>query len=210
MAFCWAHVRRDYLQHAKGYPRQETWALSWVNRIGNLYHINNERIKHTKTSKLFREQDSLLKQAINDMRLDLEHEFKSDDLLPSAKKLLKSLDRHWDGLTVFVDRPEIPMDNNIAERGLRSSILGRNAYYGSGAVWSSELAATMFTIFKTMKLWGINCHTWLLAYFQECAANGGNPPDQIDKFLPWNMTESQKALLSRPPDYEKPDISSVS
>jgi transposase len=39
LAFCWAHVRRDYLEHAKAYPEQESWALSWVEKIGNLYHI---------------------------------------------------------------------------------------------------------------------------------------------------------------------------
>jgi len=200
LAFCWAHVRRDYLQHAKGYPEQEAWALSWVDLIANLYHINNERIKHKHTSKAFRQQDKLLKTAIDNMRLDINKGLKDDMLLPSAKKLLKSLDRHWDGLTVFVDRPDIPMDNNIAERGLRSSILGRNAYYGSGSIGSSELAAVMFTLFKTLKLWGINCHTWLLAYFQECAMHGGEAPAKLDKFLPWNMTQAQKHLFSKPPN----------
>jgi hypothetical protein len=29
-------------------------------------------------------------------------------------KVLSSLQRHWDGLTVFLKRPEIAMDNNAA------------------------------------------------------------------------------------------------
>ncbi len=36
---------------------------------------------------------------------------------------------HWQGLTIFVDHPHIPMDNNAAERGLRGSVLGRKNYY---------------------------------------------------------------------------------
>src|SRR5579863_5722880 len=114
-------------------------------------------------------------------------------------KILKSLKNHWEGLTIFVDRPDIPMDNNIAERGLRSSVVGRKNYYGSGATWSAELAAALFTLFKTLKLWNINIHTWLLNYFYECALAGGEPPEDITKFLPWEMTEEQINLFSQPP-----------
>jgi hypothetical protein len=32
LAFCWAHVRRDFLSHCKGYPKQESWGFAWVKR----------------------------------------------------------------------------------------------------------------------------------------------------------------------------------
>lgn len=54
----------------------------------------------------------------------------------------------------------------------------------------AELAAIMFTILKTIKLWGLSPHSWLLAYLQECAMRGGVPPDRVDPFLPWNMKDS--------------------
>jgi transposase len=202
LAFCWAHVRRDFLKHAKGYTEQEAWALCWVGRIGNLYHINNQRIQHKQKSKLFHKKDCELRKAVSDMEKEFTKQLADTTLLPSAKKLLKSLNKHWNGLTIFVDRPEIPMDNNIAERGLRGSVVGRKNYYGSGAVWSAELAAALFTLFKTLKLWKINVHTWLLAYFYECALIGGTPPENINQFLPWEMTEKQRDLLSKPPCYE--------
>lgn len=202
LAFCWAHVRRDFLAHAKGYVEQEAWALAWVERMGNIYHINNERIQHKQKSKSFNEKDCELKKAISNMRRELTEQLADIKLLPSAKKLLQSLNKHWSGLTVFVDRPEIPMDNNTAERGLRTSVVGRKNYSGSGSIWSAELAAALFTIFKTLKLWKINVHTWLLAYFHECALIGGRPLENIDKFLPWKMTEGQKTVLSKPPIYE--------
>lgn len=205
LAFCWAHVRRDFLDHAKGYIEQEAWALCWVDLIGKIYHINNERIQHKQKTKLFHEKDSELKKAISDMKKELIDQLASTKLLPSAKKILKSLNKHWGGLTIFVDRPEIPMDNNTAERGLRSSVVGRKNYFGSGSIWSAELAAALFTLFKTLKLWNINVHTWLLAYFHECALIGGTPPENIRKFLPWKMTEDQKLLFSKPPPNQSID-----
>jgi transposase len=207
LAFCWAHVRQDYLEHAKAYPEQEAWALAWVDKIGNLYHINNQRIQHKPKSKIFHQHDQALKAAIKGMKKDLKKQCADSTLLPSAKKLLGSLDKHWSGLIIFADFPDIPMDNNQAERGLRSSVLGRKNYYGSGAVWSAELAAMMFSIFKTLKLWGVNPHTWLLTYLQECAMHNGVPPHDVEKFLPWSMTSELITLFSKPPMYEHPQES---
>ena len=202
LAFCWAHVRRDFIEHAKGYVQQEEWALKWIEQIGNLYHINNQRIQDKSNSKLFHEKDCDLKKAISDMKIKLHKQLVDDAILPSAKKILKSLDKHWSGFTVFVDRPEVPMDNNIAERGLRGSVVGRKNYHGSGSTWSAELAAALFTLFKTLKLWKINLHTWLLTYFNECALSGGAPPKDITKFLPWKMTEEQLKRFTQPPKFE--------
>lgn len=202
LAFCWAHIRRDFLQYSKEYPNNEAFGLLWVDKINHLYHLNNQRIKHEAGSKKFVHHHQNLKIAISTMKKSIEQALKENDLLPSAKKLLVSLNKHWPGLTVFMDRPEIPMDNNTAERGLRGSVVGRKNYYGSGAVWSAELAAALFTIFGTLKLWKLNVHTWLLGYFYECALLGGKPPEDVQKYLPWNMTEKQKQLFSEPPRHE--------
>jgi len=202
LAFCWAHVRRDFLNYSKEYPTNETFGLVWVEKINHLYHINNQRIQHEPTSELFHQHDKELKDAIFTMKEAVDQELKKNEILPSAKKLLVSLNKHWKGLTVFVDYAEIPMDNNLAERGLRGSVIGRKNYYGSGAVWSAELAAALFTLFGTLKLWKLNLHTWLLGYFYECAMLGGKPPEDIQKYLPWNMTQKQKELFTEPPRYE--------
>jgi transposase len=36
LAFCWAHVRRDFVTVARTWPEQEGWALGWVERIGQV------------------------------------------------------------------------------------------------------------------------------------------------------------------------------
>ena len=208
LAFCWAHVRRDFLAHAKAYKQQEAWGLAWVELIAGLYHINNQRIEHAAGSQLFITYDRQLRDAIFKMHETLKLQRADETLLPASRKLLDSLQNHWEGLTIFVERPEIPMDNNKAESGLRSPVVGRKGYYGSGSIWSAELAAVLFTILGTLKLAGINWHTWLSAYLQECIFYGGNPPNAVERFLPWNMIPKVKELLSRPPKYETPILNS--
>ena len=44
LAFCWAHVRRDFIRVGKGWPRLKTWALEWLRRIRVLYRLNKRRL----------------------------------------------------------------------------------------------------------------------------------------------------------------------
>ena len=114
------------------------------------------------------------------------------------KKVLASLLEHWSGLTVFVEHPEVPMDNNRAENTIRTPVNGRKNYYGSGSIWSAQLAAMLFAILQTLVLWGINPRHWLTLYLTACAENGGSAPRDIDPFLPWSMDETRRAALGRP------------
>jgi transposase len=113
-------------------------------------------------------------------------------------KVLSSLRNHWAGLTVFVGRPEVAMDNNTAERTLRNPVVGRKNYYGSGSVWSAHLAAMMFSVLQTVLLWGLNPHHWLSAFLQACADHGGTCPTDLSAFLPWQMAPERRAELARP------------
>ena len=191
----------------KAYPKDEEWGLSWIDEIASLYHINNERIKHKPSTTLFKDSHDKLKKQTEKMILKLNLGLKERPFIPGRNRVLTSLKNHWSGLIVFIDEHSIPMDNNTAERGLRGPVIGRNGYYGSGAVWSSLLSAMLFSIFKTIELAGLNQHTWLISYLNACADAGGNPPENVDNFLPWNMKKKTKHLLMLPPAGESLSVS---
>jgi len=117
----------------------------------------------------------------------------------AQRKVLTSLQAHWTGLCVFLERPEVPMDNNTAERAIRGPVTGRKNYYGSGSIWSATQAAMMFSIFQTMVLWKLNPRTWLRSYLESCAQNAGEAVDDLSEFLPWQMSEERRQQLSQPP-----------
>jgi transposase len=112
--------------------------------------------------------------------------------------VLNSLNNHWSGLTVFVQCPQAPMDNNTAERRMRNPGMGRKNYYGSGSQWSAGLAAMMFSLFQTVLLWQLNPHHWLYSYLNACADNGGQPPAELSPFIPWQMDAQRKQQLAKP------------
>src|SRR6266446_5947538 len=45
LAFCWAHVRRDFLKAARSWPELESWMFTWVDDIRELYHLNATRLQ---------------------------------------------------------------------------------------------------------------------------------------------------------------------
>ena len=200
LAFCWAHQRRDFLELANSYPELEKWALEWVDLIGELYHLNDIRVSNLGDPEAFRESDEKLREAVREMEKRIEEELSQKKKDAKCEAIMKSMQNHWTGLTVFVDYPEVPMDNNVAERMHRGPVVGRKNFYGSGAVWSGYFAAAMFSIFQTLELWGINQYLWLKEYLEACAENGGKPPDDISQFMPWQMSERRLRGLSKKPE----------
>jgi len=195
LAFCWAHQRRDFLDLANSYPESTEWAFQWVDRIGNLYHLNAVRLKLLIGSPERVSAQLDLEQAVQQMATDCAAGVANHETFPAAAKVLESMTAHWAGLIVFVASPWVDIDNNAAERSMRSPVVGRKNFNGSGSEGSAELAATMYSLFATMKLWGLNLRTWLTAYLQACADNGNAPPVAIDVFLPWKMDAKRLAQM---------------
>ena len=104
--------------------------------------------------------------------------------------------RHWAGLTVFVDHPQVPMDNNAAERALRQVAVARKNFYGSHSQWSGELACGCFTILASLRQHGICPRRYFQAYLEACARAGGKAPENLEEFLPWKWSAEKKAAWS--------------
>ncbi len=198
LAFCWAHVRRDYLGVARDWSGQEEWGLSWVEAIGELYHLNGLRLQAEEPAE-FAKRDDALRAAVDRMAQRREEELSDEQLHPARRKALKSLRNHWPGLTLFVDHPEIPMDNNQGERTHRAAVVARKQFYGSHALWSGHLAASMFSLFATLRLARLNPRTWLTAYLEACAVNGGQAPPDAARWLPWNPSAEQRKTFAAVP-----------
>jgi transposase len=198
LAFCWAHVRRDFVGVGKSWSELTPWALSWLRRIRHLYAVNRERLRHAPGSTEFQQQDALLRQAVDSMRAEAAEELSDPQLRQPCRKVLTSLQEHWTGLIRFVDAPCIPMDNNASERAGRGPAVARKNFYGSGSLWSGQLAAAMFSLLATLTHWKLNPRLWLTWYLESCAAAGGKAPEDIQPFLPWNLSDERRLALGAP------------
>ena len=219
LAYCWAHVRRDFLQLRLGSQEDQIWADSWIERIAKLYELNQQRLTLAKSqncpqslpapfveldpermrSSGYAQADEALRHALAEMAQQSARELAQNNLNRLRRKVLVSLQTHWPGLTLFADHPQIPMDNNGAERAIRPGALGRKNYYGSASRWSAQLLAMMFTLLQTLVLHNVNPRTYLRAYLQACALNGSKAPEQLEGWLPWNFIGQEGAGVQDPP-----------
>jgi len=198
LVFCWAHVRRDFVGVGKSWPEATPWALEWLRRIRELYRSNRERLRHPRGSAAFYEHHAPLRRTVEAMRAEAVKELSDPKLRQPCRKVLESLQEHREGLTRFVDDPRIPMDNNASERAGRGPAVARKNFYGSGSLWSGRLAAMMFSLSATLAHWGLNPRRWLTWSLESCAAAGGKAPDNIQQFLPWNLSTQRRVTLGPP------------
>src|SRR5208283_552970 len=74
LAFCWAHVRRDFIRVGKGWPKLKTWALEWLRRIRVLYRVNRRRVAGEGDLGGIRVENDRLREGGAEMKTQMETE----------------------------------------------------------------------------------------------------------------------------------------
>ena len=127
LCWCWIHQRRDFIECAAGQAKLRQWCEGWVERFASVCRLNKERLKHydpdleCRTPASDAAQDEL-KKAVEELFAQAEAELAGLPAKARQGKALRSLLKHREGLSVFVDNPQVPMDNNVAERELRGAV----------------------------------------------------------------------------------------
>lgn len=92
---------------------------------------------------------------------------------------------HWPALTYYCTDGQVEIDNNAAERSLRTVALGRKSYLFAGSDAGGERAAAMYSLIGSCKLNKIDPESYLRYVFERIA---DHPINRIDELLPWNVT----------------------
>jgi len=158
-----------------------------VARIADLYLAHRAMATAELGSATHTQARQAFDQALNTMDTLRRDQAAIHSLHPAAKKVLATLDREWEGLARHREFPDIALDNNPAERALRTPVLGRKNYYGSHATWAADLAARVWTITATAERNHREPLAYLTEYLQACATAGGKAPQgqALQRFLPW-------------------------
>ena len=203
LAWCWSHVRRDFIDGAAGQVSLTQWCQRWIERIASIYRLNEARLEHydpglKRQTPAFDAAQGVLKEALDGLFEEAEREL--DGLPGKARegKALRSLVNHRGGLCVFLDRPQVPMDNNKAELAIRGPAIGRQLSFGSDSEDGAKFTATMYSVVGTLSMNGIDVLRWLEAWLTACAENGRKPPRDLSPWLPWSMSEERRREFMAP------------
>lgn len=93
-----------------------------------------------------------------------------------ARRLVKRLRRHESELFTFLDHPEVPSDNNHAERQIRPAVLVRKTSYANGSESGAETQAVLMSVFRTLKQRGHNPVAAVVDAVRTSLKTGQMPP----------------------------------
>ena len=203
LCWCWVHQRRDFIECAAGQAKLTEWCREWIERIASVYRLNEARLEHydpglERPAPEFGAAQGELKKAVDGLFAHAEAELARLPVKAREGKALRSLLKHREGLSVFVGKPQVPMDNNAAERGLRGAVIGRRLSFGSDSEKGADFTAIMYSVVGTLSKHGIDVLRWLEAWLAACAENGRKPPDALSPWLPWSMSEARKREFMAP------------
>lgn len=193
-AGCWAHARRPIVRVAKALPDLAGWGAAWQQQIGMLYQLHRTWRRASVGSPERADAEQQLRRHLGAMQARWTQEIGDPAVPEVARQALALMARQWDRLTHFLAHPTIPLDNNAAERSLRTPVVGRKNFQGSRAPWAARLAAMVWTWADTARQAGRDPFAELTRYFEACAAAGGRPlnPDGLAPFLWWETRTRQE------------------
>ena len=203
LAFCWSHMRRDFVECAAGQVRLTDWRQGWIERIASIYRLNEARLAHydpviQRQTPAFDAAQGALKEALDGLFAEAARELAGLPDQARQGRALRSLLNHREGLSVFVDRPQVPLDNNRAKRFLRGPAIGRRLSFGSDSEDGARFTAIMYSVVGTLSMNGIDILSWLDTWLAACAENDRKPPDDLSPWLPWSMSEERRRELMAP------------
>jgi transposase len=79
-------------------------------------------------------------------------------------------------LFTFLHHPEVPFDNNHAERTIRPAVIIRKNRYANGSQDGADLQAVLMSIYRTLKQRGHNPIQVIVEAIRTCLKTGQLPP----------------------------------
>ena len=194
-ALCWVHSRRQFVDAEKQEPEAVAVAL---DHIGKLYKIEKEIRSQSLKGKAKRSyRQDKAKKVVDEFFAWCHEQRQREDLVPSnpLSKALRYVQNREHGLRVFLDDPEIPLDTNHVERGLRCVPMGRKNWMFCWTEVGAEHAGIIQSLLVTCRLHDINPYNYLVDVLQRVDQH---PASRVSELTPreWKNRFADNPLRS--------------
>ncbi len=170
--YCYVHLLRDLKKEEQDFPNEaevQLFAAELSPRLAEAVSLRNRNL----SLEDYRQKARQLQQEIETI-CDTQARH------PAVQHIQNIFRENRDKMFQWVNSPEIPADNNFAERELRPTVIARKISFGSQAERGLKTRETLMTILHTARCRGLDP-----AQFLENALNliSENKPDDILQML---------------------------
>ena len=145
---CWAHLLRDIHDLRTLYPDDQRTGR-WADAVHQIYR-QAAAFTHPSEQQRRKAQLALERRLLARCRSFL------DDPSSAPARLCRRIRNHIKELFVFVAHPEVPPDNNAAERSLRPVVVSRKVSGGTRSAAGTDTKMALASIFGTWRAHGLN------------------------------------------------------
>jgi hypothetical protein len=161
-AACWAHARRKLFDEYERTKSPIAEARQNIRRVQALPILSDLKSWMTEQRRRLSSKTGL------------------------AKALQYALTR-WEALCLYTEDGRLGIDNNPAERGLRTIATTRKNFLFLGSNAGGERAAVIYTVLQSARLNGLDPEAYLANIINRMAK--GHPITRLSELLPWNWTK---------------------
>jgi transposase len=148
--YCNAHARRYFRQASEKFPEESQF---YINQYRKIYRLEGLAQKNPDKKHKIRNRQLKYFEKIRDKCLQDVGGYSDKSKLGKAMNYFL---KNYVGFTRFIDNPDLPIDNNPAERLLRNPVIGRKTWYGTHSKRGAETASILFSLVESCKLNQIN------------------------------------------------------
>ncbi len=174
---CWAHARRKFFDAKQTAPVPANEALL---RIQSLYNVERKAKDMDATERLALRQGEAVPRL---ERLEAWLRERQPRVLPKSpiSQAIEYTLGNWTALTRYAADGRLEIDNNAAERALRTVVIGRKNWLFAGSERGGHAAATLYSLVTSAKRNGLDP----FAYLRDLLARiPSHPHRQIDQLFP--------------------------
>jgi transposase len=188
---CMAHIRRPFYDLYEAH--KSAVAKEALERIAALYVIEDE-IRGRSAEQRREVRNARSRPLLDSLKQWFQETLGKLSTKSDTTKAIRYALGRWNELMRFCDDGHLEIDNNAAERTLRTVVLGRKNYLFHGSDAGGERAAAIYGLIGTAKLNGLNPEAYLREVLSRIA---DHPINRIEELLPWNLAANLAGNSSR-------------
>lgn len=190
VANCNAHGRRNFVKVTANFPEPCRFVLEIFREIYGYDAVARKQGMPAEQRLVFHQEHS--KPVMEKLHTWLKTQFQERIVEPNSGlgQAISYLLKHWPNLTLFLEKPGVPLDNNIAERALKKAIRHRKNSLFYKTRKGAQMGDLFMSLIHTCELNDVNAFD----YLTELLRHPEELKQKSSEWMPWNYRDTLARL----------------